>query len=213
MKIEQRERIARIINILIVILEVAGMIIAIGNNGIGILGYYTQESNLLLLITTIIYLLAKDRLGDDIPYWIKAMKFVSTCLVTVTFAVVTFCFIPMCVPSMGWIGGAKAMLIDGANFSHHLICPLLALVVYMGFENDLKPGKKECLIATLPTLLYAVVATALNIAKVVRGPYPFLYVYEQPVIVSVIWFIAIPLGGWLFAKLIAYIKRKIHVND
>lgn len=46
-------------------------------------------------------------------------------------------------------------------------------------------------VALIPTIIYAVITTSLNIAKVMYGPYPFLYVYEQSVGMSVFWCILI----------------------
>ena len=43
----------------------------------------------------------------------------------------------------------------------------------------------------IPTIIYAAVMIVLNLLKVLRGPYPFLYVYEQPIYMSVIWAVAI----------------------
>jgi hypothetical protein len=51
----------------------------------------------------------------------------------------------------------------------------------------------------LPTLFYGVTAIALNIARVMHGPYPFFYVYEQPAWASVLWVIGILFCSWLIA--------------
>ena len=207
-----KKQIAIILNLWLLVMEVMGFVIAIRNNGIKILGFYTQESNLILLIATIFYL--ASMFGNDmlenvkVKKWVAMFKYVGVCLVAVTFAVVVFAFVPMCIPY-----GGKAVydvLFGGANFCHHFGCPIFALVSYLFFENDFIPDVKSALIAMVPTLLYAIVATTLNILKIIEGPYPFLYVYEQPVFVSVLWFIGIPLGGFLFAWLVGLIKKKLN---
>ena len=203
-----KEKAAFKLNAIIAILETLGLIIAIKNNGIGIMGYYTQESNLILLIASLLYVIEYVKKKKVETYLILTLKYVATCLVAVTFFVVVLCFIPICIPMMGFGKAVYAMLIRDANLFHHLLCPLLALMTYFIFEDELKPGFKESVYAMLPTLLYAIVSTSLNVAKVVEGPYPFLYVYEQPLIVSVLWFIAIPGGGWLFAWVLGRLKSK-----
>ena len=51
--------------------------------------------------------------------------------------------------------------------------------------------------AMVPTLLYGSVMLAANVAKVYKGPYPFLYVYEQPVWVSCLWVVLMLSGNAL----------------
>ena len=186
-------------------LELVGFVIAIGRNGLGILGYYTQESNLFLLIATgiyLYYLLAKK----EVPSWAARLKYIATCLVAVTFIVVVLVLAPMCLPNVKY---AVYVIVGGANFFHHLTCPVLAIVSFFACEVELIPTTRDAVIAMMPTLLYAIVTTTLNAAKVIVGPYPFLHVYEQPVIVSVLWFIIIPGGGFLFAYLVSKVKKKI----
>lgn len=204
----KKEKTAIILDALLLITEIIGFIIAITQNGILIMGFYTQESNLVLLVATAVYLFYKCAKKDNpLPKWVSTFKFVATCLVSVTFFVVVLVFVPMVIPSGA--DGVATLLLRGASLFHHLICPVLSLIVYLGFERDPAPGLKQAVVAMYPTLGYAVVSTTLNILKVVEGPYPFLYVYKQPVIVSVIWFILIPGGGFLYAWGLSKVKRKI----
>lgn len=69
---------------------------------------------------------------------------------------------------------------------------------------------KDTVIAFLPTLIYAVVMVILNIAKAVHGPYPFLYVYEQPIYMSVVWGIVIPGIAWIIAIIIRLVKNRMY---
>ncbi len=197
-----------IAQVLIVLLEILGFIVALRNNGIGILGFFTQESNLLMLVAagcSAVYMLT--HWGEDIPRWILSFEYMATCMVTVTFVTVILVLAPMTAPS-----GAGAVLwlfIGGSNLYHHLLSPVLAIVAFLVFEREYVAGIRDAVVAASPTFLYATVATALNIAKVVRGPYPFLHVYEQPWWVSVIWFIVIPMSGFVFALLFGFIKKKL----
>lgn len=194
-----------ILSLILALLELAGLIIAIVFNGITIMGYYTQESNVVMMIAAFVYAYY-CLIKKEMPRWAATFKYVATCLVTVTFIVVVFVFVPMCLPNKEY---ALSMVFKGANFFHHFTCPIFAVVTYMFIDKDSAPTMKDSLTAMLPTLLYAIVSTGLNVLKVVEGPYPFLYVYKQPVWASVMWFFAIPLGGFLFALLIRFIKIKI----
>ena len=59
--------------------------------------------------------------------------------------------------------------------------------------------------AMAPTLVYGGIMLAANVARVYKGPYPFFYVYEQPLWVSGMWVVVI-LGG---ALLIAWMVWKL----
>jgi len=194
-------------NAIIFVAEIIGFILAVGNNGFVIFIYYTQLSNLVLLIASGLYLLFSLKNKDgDIPKGIVNFRYIATCLTAVTFLTVVFVLIPMMVPSgTQWI---YFLLFREANFFHHVLCPILAFVSFLLFEEGYNPSKKLPVIAMLPTLGYAVVTTSLNVAKLLHGPYPFLYVYEQPLWMSVMWFCVIPGGGYLIAILVNSLKKK-----
>eukprot|EP00833_Pecoramyces_ruminatium_P004547 jgi/Orpsp1_1/1178579/evm.model.c7180000065909.2 len=94
--------------------------------------------------------------------------------------------VPMAVGS----GLADDLLIRGPQPFHHIICPIISFISFCIFEEG-ELTKNNILLAIIPTIIYAIVSTILNILKVLTGPYPFLEVYNQPVYLSVIWFIGI----------------------
>lgn len=195
------------IHILIVILEITGFIITIRCNGFLCFCFYTQESNLLLLITSIFYLYyTLIRRQSSLPRLLSTLKYIAVCLMSVTFFVVIFIFLPMTLPTDQQL--AMHFLFGNANLFMHILCPILAVVSYLIFEHDYSPTKRDTLWALLPTVLYACISMGLNVAKIVCGPYPFLYVYEQPVWLSIFWFLAILLVAYIFALLIRRIKNK-----
>ena len=61
----------------------------------------------------------------------------------------------------------------------------------------------------LPTLIYALILMALNLMRVVEGPYPFLRVYEQPVYMSIIWVIVILGSAYGIAFLLASLLNRL----
>ncbi|MBP5204812.1 hypothetical protein J6Z37_00735 [Candidatus Saccharibacteria bacterium] len=49
------------------------------------------------------------------------------------------------------------------------------------------------------TIIYGVVMVALNITKAIDGPYPFLKIYEQSPLASIIWALILFLSSYLIA--------------
>lgn len=201
----KNRKIAFVLNIIIIITEIMGFYDGISKYGLILLGFYTQQSNLVLLISCILYAVALLKATDDKPVkkGIQTLHFIGISLVAVTFIVVILLLIPMS-------GFDVKRMYSGSSFYHHLLCPVLAFISYLIFEKEDVPTKKDAFIAMLPTLFYAIVTTSLNVAKVIVGPYPFLHVYEQPVWMSVMFFITIPLGGYGIAVLLRWIKNKVN---
>lgn len=201
-----KRKTALLINSLIVILECIGFVYALGNHGIQMLVFYTQLSNLVLLFASTAFV-AVGALGKDseekIKKFLVKVKYLATCVVTVTFLVVIFVLFPMALP----YGTGLDILIGEANLYHHMLCPILAIISFFFFEEG-RLAFSDNLLATLPTLLYAIVTTTLNACKVIHGPYPFLYVYEQPFYMSVFWFVTIVGLGFLIALVLRKIRKK-----
>jgi len=78
----------------------------------------------------------------------------------------------------------------------------------MFLEDNSSIEKKQVFLSILPTGLYAVPVLILNIAKIMYGPYPFLYVYEQPIWMTCIWIIVILAMAALLSFLL-YLPAKI----
>lgn len=187
------------LNSAIVLLELIGFVITFIKNGPKTMLYYTQDSNLILLVACGLYLFYVLR-KKEVPEAVKTFKFIATCMVTLTFFVVVTILAPMT--------HSMVLFYRGSNFEHHVICPILAVVVFLVFEEDILPTGRDLWYSLIPTLIYAVVFVILNFAKVVDGPYPFLRVYRQPWYMSVMWFILIPGAALGFAALLRVIKLK-----
>lgn len=179
-----------ILNCAIIILEAISFLPALTSCDFSGLKYYTQDSNLFAFITSticvassIICFIKKE---NHWPSFVKLLKYMSTCCLFVTFLVVICVLAPM----VGK-GGYAALLLNGNLLYHHFICPVLAIISFVFFENGIALPKKSIFIALIPTLLYAVILTILNISHVLVGPYPFLHVYEQPIYMSILWCVLI----------------------
>ena len=187
------------VNLLIVILEILAFSRSLPVYGMRIFVYYTEDSNLLSLIASIVFAasagLALRNGKDSVPVSVRTLRYVATCCLTVTFLTVTFVFAPM----IGK-GGIRKMLLSGAMLFTHLLCPVAAVLSFLLLEHRPVLMKKTVWIALIPTVLYAAVAVLLNILRVWKGPYMFLLVYEQPVWASVLWGIMILSGAYFVGK-------------
>ena len=89
---------------------------------------------------------------------------------------------------------------------HHTLCPLIALASFILIE---KYDDLNVLHGLIFTIIYAIIMIALNVLKIVEGPYPFLLVYNQPVIVSVLWTIVILAITYAIAVILKKVNGKV----
>lgn len=193
-----------ILNLLIIIFEVIGFAYSYVEIGKNVFIYYTEISNMLLLLMSLLYvsyILSKKKLDR----WFNILKEVSIVSVMVTFIVVIFLLIPY-----EHFNFAN-LLLKGSMLYHHLICPLLGIVMFLFFDKE-NINKKDYLYANTLSVIYAIVFVLLNLFKVLDGPYFFLLIYKNPIYMSIIWFITITLGTFLLSKLVCNWKNKILTN-
>lgn len=189
--------IALVLNLSIALMELYGLIVTIKESGLSFIQYYTNDSNLLSMIISFIlsvYIIRLLKTNKEIPFIVKLIKYFSVCCLTVTFLVVVFVLCPMY-----GIESYKFMLFGGTMLFHHFLCPVFAIISFLLFEDNKEFKFKHSLYALIPTIIYALVSMILNILKVMDGPYPFLMVYNQPVYMSIIWFIVINGAAYLIA--------------
>lgn len=169
--------------------------------------FYTTDSNLLALLVCLIYsvyLIRNLVTGNEcIPTWLRQVKYMATCCLTVTFVIVLTVLAPM----MGLMG-YRVMLFEGLMIYHHLLCPILMIFVFLFFDSDGIYNRKKVTATIIPTALYAVVIVVLNVRRTISGPYPFLMVYQQTVYVSVFWFLVIHSIAFFIAWFLLKISKK-----
>ena len=188
-----------ITNAMLILFEIIGISLSIIIYHKYDLIYYTQDSNLLSLIASIIYLVYSFK--DNIPKWVSILKYISVLGLTVTFLVALFILTPMYDFNITLIFFEPTMLF------HHLICPVVAFISFVFFEKHDIKGWKDSLRACYFTIIYAVVTVLLNVLKIIKGPYPFLFVYENPIYISILFFFVIVVGSFGVSSLIRRIKR------
>lgn len=211
-----RLKYALILSLIICVLEVVGLALAVKRDGVLHIDYYTQQSNILSFVACAVmayYLWRKlQRPKTAVPHWAILLKYASVVSLTITLLVVLFILIPMAVPAMGFWGAAGSMLLSTSMTYTHTLCPILALVLFLYFERHEFGGRKDVLWGLAPTGFYAVLALLMNILKWWHGPYPFLFVYEQPLWQTIGYAIVILGGGIGIAKCLELINRKIGGN-
>ena len=193
-------------NAILVVMELVGLLVTSLEIGWSQFRYYTQNSNYFALIVSAAFLIVACRpvnRGKPTPGWLAIGRFIATCLLTVTFAVIVL----ILSPPYGW-AGFRFTLFTGANIFFHLLCPVLSFVSFFLFEERPR-GRSAVPLAVVPTAIYAAVSVSLNIAKVWHGPYAFLYVYEQPVWQSALYAVIILGGAGLSAFLLNFFKGKV----
>lgn len=199
-----------IMNIIIVIFEIIGFVVATRfSGGLAWAVYYTQLSNLLLLISSslmIAYIIRKLSNGKQIPKGVNRFKFAATLSVTITFLVVIF------ILSGFSIQGLILNLTYNSMLYHHTIGPVLGILTFILFEKyDLNKGK-DILIAMIFTIVYGFIAIILNALGVLRGPYFFLLVREQPIWQSILWFVFIYGMAYEIALFLRWLNIKLSLN-
>lgn len=194
-----KKKISLILNILLLVLEVIGFIVLFKSGYSLQYEFYTEDSNILGLFSSlllVICMLSKEKT----PRWVHILKYMATIGLSLTLFVVVFVLIPMADFNY------QFYLFEGTMLYQHFLCPLLAIITFIFFDDLGKFNKDDVLYGLTFTIIYAVVLITLNIIGVVEGPYPFLMVRNQTILVSVIW--ALCLLG--FAYLLAYTLGKLY---
>ena len=191
------------LNILIIILEVIGLVLSVGMLKEKVFLYYTQDSNIFLLVASLLYLINYNKKENKL---ISVMKYGATLSVLVTFLVVIFVLGPTKDLTYKWL------LFDGANLYYHILCPIIAFITFIFFDKVHIGGIKDNIYAMVFTFVYGIILIILNIAKVVDGPYPFLHLYANPIYISIIWIIILYGGTFALTKLLELIKNRIQTK-
>lgn len=199
-------------NILTALAALIGAVWHAARAGLAVFLFYTFDSNILIMGSSFLYawylaLILRGK-RKSMPRAVLLCKYFATCLITVTFLVVLFVLAPM---YRTYPEGLYQMFLRQFLIFHHLLSPLFALITFLFFDEKLPKNARLPLTALLPTVIYAVAMVILNIAKVMYGPYPFLYVYAQPVYVSILWFFVIMAFAYLIAFVLYAMQRAMKV--
>lgn len=194
-------------NLLIAGMELGALILCFIFEWLNTFKYYTTISNVFAGISCFLlalYQIINYKTGKEIPYFIIIFKYISACMLSVTFLVVLFVLIP----ASGDINEMIRLLFSPKLLFHHTLCPVLCIISFVFFENEYKIGKKFIFYSLIPTLLYAIIFIFLNAFNIVSGPYFFLKVNNQPIYMSIIWFIVIMSGAYGISTLLWFLNKR-----
>ena len=131
-----------IINLAIVILEIIGFTLVFNELGITSLEYYTEESNLLLLISSIIFIIYLYK-NNELPSWFKSFRYIAIVSTTLTLIIV------LTVLSWTTDFGLYHLLFNGSMLYHHTLCPILAILSFVFTSIFLASLPEKSLFTTL----------------------------------------------------------------
>ena len=111
---------------------------------ISVLKFFTIDSNILMGLTSLIYLLSKKKTNT----FLSILKISATTSVTLTFLVTSFYLVPM----------NFNLFFDfykNSNLFFHLITPILSIITYLFFDEVVKIKKSYLTWNLLPVFLYS----------------------------------------------------------
>ena len=118
----------------------------LGGSGWSDLKYFTVESNLLVGVVAIIYIIFRANNGDRaVPKWLSLLKYLSATAVFVTFTVVVLFLGPL----YGY-----GMMYYGSNLFFHLLIPLAAVAEEIFFGEEI--SFRESFFALIPPVVYGI---------------------------------------------------------
>jgi hypothetical protein len=169
----------KVLSVLFILLEVAAIITTIISVGKIQIEFYTEDSNIFALIVTIIYSYYLFS-NKKVPKLVNILRLSSLAMLMITFLTVSLVLVPIYRMDLSFAYW-------GPNFFYHLVCPILFFINYTFVSKKEEFSTKDLFISTTPTIIYGIIVTTMNVIVKGYGPYPFLYVYEQPVYLSVLW--------------------------
>ncbi len=194
-----KKLVSPVLNLISAATGLAGIVTHFIMYGWPMMKYYTLLSNIFAIVACFAtawfgfcVLFGKTQ---SHPRWARALKYLATCTVTMTFLVVVFVLGPMIGLPEGW----STLLFSKYMIQHHLICPVLCIVTLLFFDPKPEPKPPLHAMALIFTALYGAAAIILNAAGILDGPYPFLRVNAQPLWMSVLWFIILFGIAWLIS--------------
>ena len=166
-----------IVNCAVIILEIIGLWISVSDRKREIFVYYTQLSNIITLIASVVLVSTGS---NEVSV---TLRYLSSCMLTMTFLITLFVLVPMG-------AGFKRMMLSGNGLYHHTLCPVLSVASYIMLEEH----SHLWMLPVILTFVYGVVMLVLNAKDKYDGPYPFFRVREQSPTATVLWVVVLLLA-------------------
>ena len=166
----------RILCLIILILEMRGLSLSLPGRKWKALIFYTQLSNLVTAVSALLLLIFGQ------PYFVTVLRYISTCMLVMTFFVTTCVLIPMG-------GNPKTLLWSGNGLYHHVLCPVISTASYILAEEH--ASISLIWLPAVITLSYGLVMLYLNWKGKADGPYPFFRVHNQTRAATILWMVVL----------------------
>ena len=200
---------ALIANIILLVMEIAGLIAAIYFEKGFKLKYYTNWSNYLGLLSAILFIINYYLEGKNSKFnnVCKILKLTATLCLSLTFLVVLFMFVPY-----DHFNFLRWMIFRN-YFSFHLFSPIICFISFCFFEKYDFKYKYVIFEGFTFTIIYTIVISILILAKKVEAPYLFLdyYAYKWYTNVATIAIIGILTIGLLY--LLVFLNKRDKTKD
>ena len=161
------------------------------SNGVWMLRFYTQSSNVLAMFVCVICAaceigcLVKKR---ALPHWAQLLRYIAACCLIVTMVVSACILVPM-----NPAESLRGFMLEGVLLYVHTLCPLVMLVGFL-LSGGAQIKLLHALIALIPTIVYGIITLVMNARRVYTGPYFFFEIYRQTWTQTVMW-LSIVVGG------------------
>ena len=183
-----KKNVSLAMNLAVVFFEITAFSMTFSVHGTGIFIYFTELSNIFGGIVCAVmasFLIRELITKKEVPAAVSVLKYVAACALALTFFTVIFVLVPL---SGFTLQNYKGYMLEGSVLFTHTLNPLLAMLscIFVD-EGKAVENFKVTFLGFIPTFLYATISVILNIMRVWVGPYPFLKVYENGAVASVIW--------------------------
>ena len=200
MKHVVRRRVMLALDIVMIALEAYALAHSWAESGAKLFRYYTQNSNILAMIVSIICLAQNIAcLGrkSRMPGWTKKLRYLAASCLMLTLVIAGF----FLVPTDSDLSFSSFML-QGKYLYLHTLCPVLMLVQLFVHAGP-RLREKHALLALIPTVIYGAVSLMMNAWGVYSGPYPFLRVRSQEGYVTTVGCIAVLGVNYFISRVLA----------
>ena len=162
---------------IVLLLECIAMAYIFSVEGPAAFRYYTVNSNILLLIVSLWYLMCY--MGKkEIPKALTVTHLTAAVCLSITFLIAAFVLAPQ--------SSFNAYFIHDVASIVHFIGPVLSVVTLMMRKEEI-PKYAVC-VPALVSITYGIIALVLNALRILKGPYFFLEVYSTPPGTIAMWF-------------------------
>lgn len=177
------------------------------SNGVWMLRFYTQSSNVLAMFVCMICAACEIVClvrGCALPGWTQLLRYVSTCCLMVTMIVAACILVPMDPAS-----SFRSFMLEGALLYTHTLCPLVMLAGCM-IHGGAHLTAAHAALAVVPTIVYGVITLIMNAKKIYTGPYFFFRIDRQPWHTTVMWMAVIVVGNFVVSWLLTILQNLLH---